>query len=502
MSYSNDDIESLVHDFLRNSLGVDAPTTFSVSSPNHTNMHRVFPRTTNESPIENLISEITNRIHEIRSENATHAPAPTNRRRYQTHGVPNFSGNRVTPEVWQPTDHRRRPEHPEFAKMLHAYHYNMLEYNYTIQQIIQSITSLRNRTRSGSVHEIYETGLQYNRNIQDYNKIMETSLDLYSDLYFSYNSNDRNNYSTPANVNTVPASANTRATNPPSGTNTTNNLPVISRPQAIVSYTVFPYIPSVSTDVEEVLLTENQIQEFTEQYIFSRESTDISNASPSCPISLDLFQEGDSILKIRHCGHEFKSAPLRRWFQRSSHCPLCRCNLLSPVTNINRTSRSSSLLDDPTTDRRSIEIRRDALEAAELNDPLAVQLHGNTVQISDVSLNTTSGSSYSTLPQVVYPDNEPSSSTGLTDLMQENENSDEQRSGEFTRNEVIASLRHLLESTDHTTNNTVQSIFNDVFQNMLMNSTDAPPNISNIPSWMPIESIDITYTIDYDVSGN
>jgi hypothetical protein len=81
-------------------------------------------------------------------------------------------------------------------------------------------------------------------------------------------------------------------------------------------------------------------------------------------------------------------------------------------------------------------------------------------------------------------------------------------------------MRELYSSLLNRTDDLDQSAFNNVFQNILMESTDAPPNISNvdlaiIPNIRPlimsllqnsssssIESIDITYTVDYDVSNN
>ena len=46
-----------------------------------------------------------------------------------------------------------------------------------------------------------------------------------------------------------------------------------------------------------------------------------------CPISLDDFQEGESVLQIRGCGHVFRAEPLRRWFQSHHQCPVCRLHL-------------------------------------------------------------------------------------------------------------------------------------------------------------------------------
>jgi hypothetical protein len=54
---------------------------------------------------------------------------------------------------------------------------------------------------------------------------------------------------------------------------------------------------------------------------------DASMNESRCPISLDDFQEGESILQIRGCGHIFKHDSLQNWFQRNHICPVCRLNL-------------------------------------------------------------------------------------------------------------------------------------------------------------------------------
>ena len=48
-----------------------------------------------------------------------------------------------------------------------------------------------------------------------------------------------------------------------------------------------------------------------------------------CPISLEPFRNDDEVLQIRYCGHYFKSASLRQWLTRNTHCPICRYNLAS-----------------------------------------------------------------------------------------------------------------------------------------------------------------------------
>ena len=44
----------------------------------------------------------------------------------------------------------------------------------------------------------------------------------------------------------------------------------------------------------------------------------------TCPITMETFQAGDSVLRINHCGHIFKEGALRTWLARDGRCPVCR----------------------------------------------------------------------------------------------------------------------------------------------------------------------------------
>ena len=46
-----------------------------------------------------------------------------------------------------------------------------------------------------------------------------------------------------------------------------------------------------------------------------------------CPITLEPIEVGTNVMKITRCGHVFKEAALRRWFQRDLRCPVCRGGL-------------------------------------------------------------------------------------------------------------------------------------------------------------------------------
>jgi len=495
MSIANHDVDSILNQLFRNGLGVNNRDSIFTTDENTSNrrpddVHRNRNHR-NNSGIESFImllselygqgASVSSRLRTTNSEGdrrsqgefETNSSGSEATFRVSSEGgfqppLPNAqrtsppntgTSNRHFSEPVDNTPSPRTVTYPEFDEMIYLYHRNILEYNYTIQQMIDSIATTRTRTRNAGITEIYETGLQFNRNIQEYNKIMDNSLDLYRDMHFNRNSHDRNNYSVPSPRNpetpVIPV--------------TTNTLPVISRPQSMVSYTIFPFIPSVTTETDDILLSEIQIHDFTESFIYN--SLDNSNISTTvCPISLESFQEGDPILKIRHCGHEFKSVSLRQWFRRSSRCPLCRCNLLTPSTN--RTSRSPSV----------------AFSDISMNVSNRETEIVNTDAVNTDAVNTQN--------QVILPDS----------MISNNTNSN--------------ILRELYTTLLNTTDDLDQSGFNNVFQNILMESTDAPPNISNngvdnIPNIRPlilsllqnslsspIESIDITYTVDYDISNN
>ncbi len=53
----------------------------------------------------------------------------------------------------------------------------------------------------------------------------------------------------------------------------------------------------------------------------------LNGEAATCPITLEPFQEGETVRRINGCGHVFRDAALRRWFQRNNNCPVCRRGL-------------------------------------------------------------------------------------------------------------------------------------------------------------------------------
>ena len=73
-----------------------------------------------------------------------------------------------------------------------------------------------------------------------------------------------------------------------------------------------------NTDV----LTDQQIISATENVIIDLNTLDLNNNV--CPISLENYRNGETVLKIKHCNHMFKTMHLMLWFRSNCVCPVCR----------------------------------------------------------------------------------------------------------------------------------------------------------------------------------
>ena len=69
----------------------------------------------------------------------------------------------------------------------------------------------------------------------------------------------------------------------------------------------------------------------------SYKSFDPSNSyfkTNECPISLEEFKEGDSIIELP-CKHIFNETNLKNWVKEQPNCPVCRTNII-PHNNLNQ----------------------------------------------------------------------------------------------------------------------------------------------------------------------
>lgn len=69
-----------------------------------------------------------------------------------------------------------------------------------------------------------------------------------------------------------------------------------------------------------------QVVSATEIYNYSPEMT-TDRTELSCPITLEDFENGEELCRIRFCRHVFKWKYLQEWFCTNSHCPVCRYDI-------------------------------------------------------------------------------------------------------------------------------------------------------------------------------
>jgi hypothetical protein len=70
--------------------------------------------------------------------------------------------------------------------------------------------------------------------------------------------------------------------------------------------------------------TPSQIENATRRVLYRDIVTPINNR---CPISLESFNDSDTVTIIRHCGHIFNSDELNNWFRSNCRCPMCRYDI-------------------------------------------------------------------------------------------------------------------------------------------------------------------------------
>ena len=74
------------------------------------------------------------------------------------------------------------------------------------------------------------------------------------------------------------------------------------------------------------ILSDYQVNRATENIIFNTNDPQ-NNDDTRCSITMDVFMDGDELLRIKGCGHRFKKNALLEWFNRDPRCPMCRYNL-------------------------------------------------------------------------------------------------------------------------------------------------------------------------------
>ena len=171
---------------------------------------------------------------------------------------------------------------------------------------------------------IDDLSYEYSRNMRSYSQNMTDMIDcLRSSQSILNNSLLANNSIPRARSLPTPTRNTTRNVNVNTNTNTNTNDP----PNMLFSYFFYPHDDHTVNNVDPntpTVMTNDQIQRATRTIRYTNNI--IAN---SCPISLEEFVIGESIIQINYCGHVFKTQPLMNWFRRDHRCPVCRANLIT-----------------------------------------------------------------------------------------------------------------------------------------------------------------------------
>jgi hypothetical protein len=172
---------------------------------------------------------------------------------------------------------------------------------------------------SGNLHEVM---FEYSRNIREYNNNMKIYLDIIAARERSYNREHtdsiRNRF-----LNT---SQNMRTS---IGINTDTHT--VPRQSEFLTTLLDPFIrrgsrENIIQNLQNVIVrpTTTQILYATEIIVFDES---MSNNNTTCPITLDPFENGEEICRIKHCSHLFKRRALHDWFRQNVRCPICRFDI-------------------------------------------------------------------------------------------------------------------------------------------------------------------------------
>lgn len=164
------------------------------------------------------------------------------------------------------------------------------------------------------INDIHTSMNAYHHNIREYNDNMRRYLHVIDDLL------NRNNdfYVNPTGFTNLRS------------TNTRSALPIFNT-------FIRQYLRNrdegntFRNTYEDVVVrpTAAQIENATDTVIFD-EADD--NHNTSCPITLEIFRQGEELCSIRHCSHLFKREALMDWFRRNVRCPVCRYDIRDYVS--------------------------------------------------------------------------------------------------------------------------------------------------------------------------
>jgi len=166
----------------------------------------------------------------------------------------------------------------------------------------------------------------YNNNISLYQKNIESVIRQYEEEFKEHAQRQPNGVEGGIRAPSPQISSNSSAeTSRRSRTRPINLLPRRTRRNETEIFSFFiPYNDtSGTTSTARQGLTQSQIDEKTETIPYNSSMNEIS-----CPITYEDFTIGESVCRIKQCGHFFKPSAIQNWLTNNVYCPICRHDLL------------------------------------------------------------------------------------------------------------------------------------------------------------------------------
>jgi hypothetical protein len=130
----------------------------------------------------------------------------------------------------------------------------------------------------------------------------------------------------------------------------------------------------------EVFPTQSQIESATRR---ARYGDILTPRNRSCPISLENFNDTDTVTMIRFCGHIFNTEQLNTWFRSNCRCPVCRYD----IRRYNSTAASEIFNENNPASNNSPEQPIISSPSIPLNDA-ENNSNQNRRQVTDISNNS------------------------------------------------------------------------------------------------------------------
>jgi len=115
----------------------------------------------------------------------------------------------------------------------------------------------------------------------------------------------------------------------------------------------------------------------------------VSPRNIQCPISLENFNDNDTVTVIRYCGHIFNTEQLNTWFRSNCRCPICRYDV--------RTYNSNTSPETPT----DVETNEQTTQQPNINNTSNIFTRQNSFEQMDEERNNSINNSFDTIINVL-----------------------------------------------------------------------------------------------------